>query len=75
MSRKPPRQASLFDAEPAPVASADLLRIDQRAAMLTPAQQALNRPTEQIGRAREKLALWEALAQRLHERTGSEIHP
>jgi hypothetical protein len=75
MSRKPPHQASLFDAEPAPAASADLLRIDQGAATLTPAQQAFNRLTEQIGRARAKLASWEALAQRLHERTGSEMHP
>jgi hypothetical protein len=75
MSRKSPHQASLFDAEPAPVASADLLRIDQGAAALTPAQQTFNRLTEQIGRAREKLASWEALAQRLHERTGSEMHP
>jgi len=75
MSRKPPRQSSLLEETPVPASNAELLRIDQGEAALNPAQRTFNRLTEQIEKARARLAQWEALAQQLHERSGNEVQP
>ena len=72
-SRSPRKSPSA--AASTPSSSVELLRIDQSDAALNPAQRTFNRLTEQIGKARASLAQWEAMSQRLHQRSGDEIQP
>jgi len=72
---KSAKQASLFDADPSPVSSAELLRIDQSKPTLNPAQRTFNRLTEQITRARSNLTQWEAMGQHVQQRVSGEMQP
>ncbi|MGE4071036.1 MAG: J domain-containing protein [Lysobacterales bacterium] len=72
---KPPQQESLFDDPKTPAPAADLLRIDQGAAELNPAQRSFNRLTQQIARARLMVEQWKLMQQRVHDRVRDEMLP
>lgn len=74
MPPRGPRKSSSAAAS-TPSSSVELLRIEPGDAALNPAQRTFNRLTEQIAKARESLAQWEAMSQRLHQRSGDEIEP